>query len=146
MSDLLAPLLTTFARRRNARVWLGERPEGRIGALPRIIAAKVGYPTASDNPFDHDGLEALCLTEAAHVLAVAGTTSLAYGRPVPRVGWLARSRAALKELERDAAFFSNGLWNDGVNAWSSLSSATFDCGLIGFDAQRAFIFWVEEED
>ncbi len=29
---------------------------------------------------------------------------------------------------------------------NTLTSATFDCGLIGFDRDRAFIFWVEEED
>jgi hypothetical protein len=26
------------------------------------------------------------------------------------------------------------------------TSATFDCGVIGFDRENAFIFWVEEED
>ena len=47
----------------------------------------------------------------------------------------------------DAAFYSNGMWDPELPmSWSPMTSATFDCGLIGHDSENAFIFWVEEED
>jgi hypothetical protein len=50
-------------------------------------------------------------------------------------------------LADDAAFFGNGLWDrTALSSWTPLTAATFDCGLIGYDAEQAFIFWVEEED
>ena len=129
-----------------ARFWAGDRPEGRVGQMPRIIAAKLGYPTALVDPFDHGGLVDLTWAQAAHVLAVAGTVGLAYHRWIPREGALKEARKALKDMGHDAVFLSNGLWSEGANSWNPMSSATFDCGLIGFDAEKAFIFWVEEED
>ncbi len=86
-------------------------------------------------------------TAAAHVLAVAGTTSLAYGKPSPSAGHVRDAKEALADLADDATFLSNGHWKEGDSiGWNPLTSATFDCGLIGFDCDNAFIFWVEEED
>lgn len=100
-----------------------------------------------DDPFAADGMVALDRAGAAHVLGVAGTTSLAYGRATPSVGFVRDAQAALAELAGDATFLSNGHWAEGDSiGWTPLTSATFDCGVIGFDHDNAFIFWVEEED
>lgn len=54
---------------------------------------------------------------------------------------------ALNDIDGDATFLSNGMWEKGGSqSWNPLTTATFDCGLIGFDGERAFIFWAEEED
>jgi hypothetical protein len=84
--------------------------------------------------------------QAAHVLAVAGTTGLAYGRPVLREERRKEAAEALRDLGDTASFVSNGYWSSGSRGWWPLSSSTFDCGLIGFDDRNAFIFWAEEED
>jgi len=85
--------------------------------------------------------------DAARVLATAGTTSLAYDKPSPRSGALIEAKSALADLADGASFFSNGHWEEGVSrSWNPLTPATFDCGVIGFDDEHAFIFWVEEED
>ncbi|WP_156358419.1 hypothetical protein [Sphingobium sp. Leaf26] len=87
--------------------------------------------------------------QAAHVLAVAGTVGLAYGFCAPRLDELKNAAFALNALGSNRQFVANGLWSadvDGGMAWTPLTSATFDCGLIGFDRDHAFIFWVEEED
>ncbi|WP_197041914.1 hypothetical protein [Sandarakinorhabdus oryzae] len=84
---------------------------------------------------------------AARVLAVAGTTSLAYGKLSPTAGSVKDAREALKDLAADATFLSNGHWSASAPvSWNRITSATFDCGVIGFDRENAFIFWVEEED
>lgn len=50
-------------------------------------------------------------------------------------------------MKEGAIFLSNGLWGlESQCSWHPLTSATFDCGVIGYDANNAFIFWVEEED
>jgi hypothetical protein len=142
----LESLLQGFARRSLARWWLGARPDGRDSHMTRIIAAKVGYPTAAPDPFARNGFVGLDRSQAAHVLAVAGTTSLAYGRPVPREGDRKEAAEALRDLGEGASFFSNGVWQGESHGWRPLTSATFDCGVIGYDDRNAFIFWVEEED
>ncbi len=115
--------------------------------MGRIIAKLIDYPTSATDPFEKNGLVRLDLDQAAHVLALAGTTSLAYGSYSPSKGRFEEAKEALKVLKDDAIFLSNGLWEPGGStAWNSLSSATFDCGVIGYDAATAFIFWVEEED
>ena len=146
MNDL-EKLLARFARRKNARWWVGERPEGRDGQMPQIIANRIDYPTSKHDPFEYGGLIAIDRNQAAHVLAVAGTTSLAYGNYSPSKGRSEEAREALRELKGDAIFLSNGLWGaGGTIGWNPLTDATFDCGVMGYDAARAFIFWVEEED
>jgi len=72
---------------------------------------------------------------------------LAYGRGPPQKWSLEEAKRALDLLAEDATFLSNGEWKEGAsNGWTPLTSATFDCGVIGFDDEHAFIFWVEEED
>ena len=140
-------LFARWARRCDARWWTGERPEGRIGQLPRLIAGRVGYPTAAADPFAAGGLVPLDRAQAAHVLAVVGTTSLPYGDRRPRTSALREAVDALGWLTDDAVFIGNGLWPTGdAFGWQSMTAATFDGGVIGWDAARAFIFWVEEED
>ncbi len=57
------------------------------------------------------------------------------------------AKSALNDLHEDATFLSNGHWQEGGSrSWNPLTTATFDCGLIGFDGEHAFIFWIEEED
>ena len=144
--EKLESLLKNYARGKWARWWLGERPDGRDSHMARIIAGKVDYPTAAEDPFANNGIVVLDRMQAAHVLAVAGTTGLAYGRPVLREARRKEAAEALRDLGEGASFFSNGLWRDGHRSWWPLSSATFDCGVIGYDDRNAFIFWVEEED
>ncbi len=143
----LEALLSRLARRSHARWWIGERPDVREGQLAKFIAGQVGLPTSRENPFGGDRMVSLDRAGAAHVLAVAGTTSLAHGRPSPAAGWIRDAKAALADFADDAIFLSNGHWKEGdAIGWSPLTSATFDCGVIGFDNDNAFIFWVEEED
>ena len=143
----LEPLLRRLARRSHASWWVGKRPDVREGQVAKVIAGQVGLPTALDDPFAGDRMVFLDRAAAAHVLAVAGTTSLAYGKPTPSAGFVRDAKAALADLADDASFLSNGHWKEGdPTGWSPLTSATFDCGVIGFDRDNAFIFWVKEED
>lgn len=147
--DMLDSLLRRYAAQCDARWWLGPRPGGATDSLPRAIAAHVGYPTARHDPFAPPGLLALNDRQAAHVLAVAGTVGLAYGFRPPHPDDVDHAAHAIGALGPDRHFIANGLWKadpSGGMAWTPLTSATFDCGLIGFDRDRAFIFWVEEED
>lgn len=139
--------LENFCRRhsRRGRWWIGTRPEGREGQLPRLIAAQLGYPTARDWS-GKSGLVRLTHRQAAHVLAVAATTSLAYGPPIPKEARRKEAMDALRDLAGDAIFFGNGLWEADFVAFTPISAATFDCGLLGYDSTHAFIYWVEEED
>ena len=143
----LETLLRSYADGADARWWIGRRPDVRESQLARAIAGLVGYPTARMDPFENNGIIRLDRAQAAHVLAVAGTTSLAYDPPLPSEARLAEARAALKDLAGTATFLGNGHWNAASPlGYSPISSATFDCGVIGYDVEHAFIFWVEEED
>ncbi|MFM9829840.1 MAG: hypothetical protein ACKVOB_14050 [Sphingomonas sp.] len=145
--QVLETTLNKFARRTNARFWVGKRPDVRDGQLPISIARQVGLPTSKENAFADDGLIRLTRTEAAHVLAVAGTTSLAYGPASPRQSAIDDAKRALADLAECATFIGNGRWEDASSVnWIPLTNATFDCGVIGFDSEHAFIFWVEEDD
>jgi hypothetical protein len=143
----LEALLRRFSKRSHARWWIGARPKVREGQLAKAIAELVGLPTSIEDPFVADRMVLLSRAEAAHVLAVAGTTSLAYERHSPSIGQFKNARAALNDFACDATFFSNGHWKaEGPWSWHPLTSSTFDCGVLGFDHENAFIFWVEEED
>ena len=143
----LEATLKKFARRNKAALWVGLRPDVRDGQLPKAIAQQVGLPSAKGDAFAWEGLVRLNRAEAAHVLAVAGTTSLAYGHASPRSSWVAEANRALGDLAGDATFISNNRWEEAPSvSWVPLTNATFECGLIGFDSEHAFIFWVEEED
>lgn len=143
----LEKLLSRFAEETDSRWWIGKKPDVREGQLTKTIAQQVGLPTSTDDPFVRDGMFRLDRANAARVLAVAGTTSLAYEQPSPRSEVLTDTKSALDDLGEDATFFSNGRWEaGGSQSWNPLTTATFDCGLIGFDHENAFIFWIEEED
>jgi hypothetical protein len=143
----LETTLKKFARRTKARLWVGNRPDVRDGQLPKAIARQVGLPTSNEDAFVGEGLVRLNRAEAAHVLAVAGTTSLAYGRAAPRQTSVEDARRALCDLAESATFIGNGRWEDAPSvSWTPLTNATFECGVMGFDSEHAFIFWVEEED
>ena len=60
---------------------------------------------------------------------------------------LEEAKSALSDLAENATFMGNGRWEDAPSlSWAPLTTATFECGIIGFDDKFAFIFWVEEED
>lgn len=142
----LESLFRTFARRSHACWWVGARPGVREGQLVKTIAEQVGLPTSVDDPIAKGQMVTIDRSAAAHVLAVAGTTSLAYGSYSPSAGFVREAKAALTDIADDAVFLSNGLWAGDAFSWVSMTSATFDCGVIGFDSENAFIFWAEEED
>ena len=144
----LRSVLASFALRTQARMWVGKTPTASdANRTAWAIAQQVGLPATASNPFADDGMAGLSRAQAAHVLAVAGTTSLAYDRPDPSDDAIHLAGQALADLSAGAVFLSNGLWVPGASAsWTPLTAATFDCGIIGFDATHGFIFWVEEED
>lgn len=147
--EMLENLFRHYAAQCDARWWIGPRPDGPAHGVPRAIAAHIGYPTARHDPFAAPGLLTLDFKQAAHILAVAGTVGLAYGFRAPRSDDVKSAALALNILGSNRQFVANGLWSagaDGSMEWMPLTSATFDCGLIGFDRDHAFIFWVEEED
>ena len=145
--QMLEATLKKFGKRKNARVWVGSRPNVRDGQLSKAIARQVGLPTTNEEVVVGEALVRLNRAEAAHVLAVAATTSLAHGRASPRSSWVADAKHALSDLAEDATFISNGRWEGAPSvSWTPLTNATFECGVIGFDSEHAFIFWVEEED
>jgi hypothetical protein len=73
---------------------------------------------------------------------------LAYSGPVMKVE-LAKGLAArfLECCGRGAVFFTNGaLALTGTGAWSPLTDATFDAGIVGVAPGRVGLLWVEDED
>ena len=142
----LEALFHGYAKQSLARWWVGARPVVRDVQVAKAIARQVGLPKSADDPFANSGMILLDWAGAVHVLAVAGTTSLAQDRWSPSAGAVTDAKATLSNLNGNATFISNGRWNVEEPWWSPITSATFDCGVIGFDDQSAFIFWVEEED
>jgi hypothetical protein len=143
----LKQLLARFAKRKAAWWWMGPTPDVRTGKIARSIAAQLGYPSGDCDPFSNDGMTSLDKRQAAYVLALAGTRGLAYYTKPPSKGVVDEALDALNDLSGDAVFLSNGVWGPGGSrAWNPLSSATFDCGVIGYDGTDAFIFWVEDYD
>ncbi|WP_169798305.1 hypothetical protein [Sphingomonas soli] len=114
--------------------------------MARLIAAKLDYPTSRDDPFVPGGIKAVSLSDAAYVLAVAATTSLAH-HSAPKPHAVSEAKQALAELRDRPVWLANGWMPGQTNTWwMPLTGATFDCGIIGWDAQNAFIFWAEEVD
>ena len=146
----LEAFLKRFGRRRNARHWSGPRPQVRAKALPRAIAAMVGYPTSEGGWTDNDDLRHVERGTAAQVLAFAATASLAYGlHGPPRESYRKLAADALGEFGPEAVFLTNTAdWvSGGPVGWSArLTDASFEAGLIAYDAKNAMIYWVEEED
>ena len=138
--ERLQKLLTRFGRRGRGRHWVGPRPEGRIGQLPRLIASKVGYPTATEDPFlREDSLATVGRRRAAEILAYAATVSLVWETfKAPAKGVCDLALEGFADLGPNAVFLTSGRW--------PLTNATFEAGVLGYDARIAFIYWVEEED
>jgi hypothetical protein len=147
----LTAFMKRFRRRRNVRTWLGLRPEVRDRAVARAIASSVGLPSSEEAWFDNYDLVPIDRVKAAEVLAFVATTSLAYGsNGPPRESYRKIAAEALGDLEPDAIFLTNTAdWAAGGAVGfraPHLSKATFEAGLIGYDARNAFIYWAEEED
>lgn len=142
----LEALFRRFDKQSDARWWIGRRPAVRADEAAKAIAGQVGLPTSVDDPFVANQMVTLDWARAAHVLAVAGTTSLVWDKRSPSEDAIRDTKAALKDLSGTATFLSNGHWVTDATWWHPITSATFDCGVIGFDRDNAFIFWVEEED
>jgi hypothetical protein len=125
------------------RWWLGPTPTMDRGMLPAAIAREV------DLSLPDGALHTVSRSAAALSLSFFGTNTLssnAYNRPRDPLTTLVRS--AFSDLSKGAEFHSNGDWGE---AWRTpgfsfrrLTEAAVDGGVIGFDAYRAFIFWVEE--
>ena len=127
--------------------WIGDTPTCQETETVAAIASRIGFPTSKHDPEVLDRLCPLSCKEAASVLARAGTTSLAFDRGRPAAPAVQRCKRALAPLNQDPSFYTNGSWEDDAGLWwNPLTSATFDCGVIGWDKQTAFVFCVEEED
>ncbi len=149
IAPLLAAFFKSYGRRSSVQSWMGSRPPVRKTALLPEIAAQIGYPSAAINPFEGEGLPKITRDRAATLIAFTATRSLAYqGFTPPKQGVVKEARAALADLGQDAVFYTNGDWllHSSHASFTSLSSATFDCGVIGYDSEMAFIFWAEDED
>lgn len=135
------------AKNRYAKFWLGPKPDVRDGQMVSAILSKIGYPTTQYS-FDVDLLTKTSWSDAARALGFAATRSLVWDlRLTLADNSIQEALAALKSLDGTAQFFRNGNWGAVGMCWSyPVSSATFDAGLLGYDKQNAFIFWVEEED
>ena len=147
--DRMRSLLARFDRRAGARSWCGPRPEGRREAVLRAIAAQLGYPTEEPTGPFVESLAEVGRGKAAELLAFAASTSLAYGRyGPPREGFRRMAAEALQDMGPEAVFYtvSDPTAGSPVLAAMALSGATFEAGVMGYDAAHAFIYWVEEED
>ena len=113
-----------------------------------MIAAEVGYPSSEIQPPGTERLIEVDARRAAELLAFFASISLAYGPYKVKEGLRRQAAEALRDLADNARFFTNGTWlaEAGGTGWTPLSNATFDGGVIGFDDDHAFIYWVEEED
>ena len=116
--------------------------------MVRAIAAQVGYPTAPDDPIALGHLRTVSWQDAATIMAKCAT-GLAYSSH-QRQSVAQDMTLALKDLAGNAQFFTNvHFGSEGFDtgySWTSMSSATMDAGVIGFDDHIAFIFWAEDED
>ena len=143
----LERLFADFSRERVTRWWIGDKPSCPDEKIVNAIAMQVGLPAAKD-PQVLQGLCRLEFHDAAFVLARAGTTSLAYDQNPPSTSTVRRCEVAIAPLDQTPTFLTNGSWAaDKADLWwDPLTTATFDCGVIAWDRQRAFVFWAEEED
>ena len=143
LDDLLGRLEKARGGMGTARWWSGAKPGVDRDMVPPAIARHVGYLIPKG------ALEPVSRSAAALSLAFLGANSLAsssYNRP--RDPLVALVRSAFSDLSKGAEFQSNGDWGE---AWRTpsfrfrgITDRPFDGGVLGFDAYRAFIFWVEE--
>jgi hypothetical protein len=124
------------------RRWSGAMPEGDDTAA--AVAAMVGYAPAVGalRPISRDAAALTLSFVAANALG-----SKTYNRP--RDGLASLARSAFTDLSQGAKYYSNGDW---AEAWRTprfsfepISGHRFDAGVIGWDAHKAFLFWVEED-
>ena len=126
------------------KYWVGSTPDARRTGMATAIAAQVGY-----NPPDGAMMQ-MERPKAALALSFLAANELGGPSPSrPREGLVAVLRQAFSDLAVGAEFYSNGDWGE---AWrtprfsaTNISQAKIDGGVLGYDAYRAFIFWVEED-
>lgn len=140
--DILAEIV---AARRTGRVYADYRP--RNGQQIAELLAEFGLsPNASAlNPIDPE------LAQRIAVLVLA--QDLAYGTQLIPPAEAARLAAAFMALFAGSqvdCFTNASLSEHGggltVNAWTPLTDATFDGGIIVLSTERAACLWVEDED
>jgi hypothetical protein len=73
---------------------------------------------------------------------------LAYHAPVMAIERAeSLARRFVESCGEAAVFFTNGaLALTGTGAWSPITDATFDSGVLGLSASRVGLLWVEDED
>jgi hypothetical protein len=109
----------------------------------------VGYPTSDEGWTDKHDLREVDLGQAARILALLATESLAYGRGrPPRESYRKLAAAALGAFDAGPVFLTSvDVRADGLaGGFGRLTTATFEAGLMAYDAKNAMIFWVTEED
>ena len=137
----------TMSQEKIARWWVGDRPSCRDEELIQAILTQVGLPLSDHDSDVTDSLRPLSFSDAAYVLALAGTTSLVWDRRGPTAESVRKCKHVLAPFNQSPKFLTNGNWAEGSNrSWNPLTKATFDCGVIGWDRKSAFVFCVEEED
>ena len=143
LDQLLARLEKARGGAGVTRWWVGTRPDRDREQLPAAIARHIDYTVPEG------ALEPVSRSAAALSLAFFATNTLrqdSWNRP--RDPLVALVRSAFSDLSKGAEFQSNGDWGE---AWRTpsfrfrgITDQPFDGGVLGFDAYRAFIFWVEE--
>ena len=125
------------------RWWVGTTPDRDRDHVPAAIARAVDYDIREG------ALEPISRTAAAPSLASFATNPLAspsWNRP--RDPLVALVRAAFSDLSKGAEFYANGDWGEAWRIPSfrfrGVTDKACDGGVLGFDAYKAFIFWVEE--
>lgn len=149
-----------------ARSWVGPKPVG--GSLIPLLTAQVGL--------DAHGREAdfipLSQNDAPIWLMLFATQSLLHGNQTIALGIQEELSECLRFLGPEARFFSKGVWQQTrrhkhyepvsfESGWDRRRhrlvfqrsgdplapiDVLTDGGLVGFDNDTAFIFWVEEDD
>lgn len=90
--------------------------------------------------------------QAEHTLAALLHRSMAYSTEMAETATAedyARRFISLYQEER-TIFVSNGMFYltsvDGIGPWNSLTSSTYDSGIIAFDRHSLSLLWFEEDD
>ena len=143
LDQLLARLEKARGGAGVTRWWTGPRPDRDREQLPAAIARQVDYTVPEG------ALEPVSRSAAALSLAFFATNTLRQGSwNRPRDPLVAVVRAAFQDLSKGAEFYANGDWGE---AWRTpsfrfrgVTDRECDGGVLGFDAYKAFIFWVEE--
>lgn len=148
------------------RSWVGPKPSG--DSVIAMIAAKVGLDAHGREADFHQ----LSVNDAPIWLTLFATQSLLHGeQPIPE-GIQEEISERLRTFGSGARFFSKGVWQQTrrLNHYELVGSESdwdrrrhrllfqrnsdplapievlADGGLIGFDDDTAFVFWIEEDD